>query len=51
MPYVEDMRAEAAKRREQAKTADDPGLKRWLLSRAAYFEGCAADAEADGRTD
>lgn len=47
MTYIEDMRAEADKRREQAKAADDEGLKRWLLSRAAFFDACADDAEKD----
>lgn len=51
MSYVEDMKAEADKRREQAEAADDVGLKRWLLSRAAFFDACAEDAEKDGRTD
>jgi hypothetical protein len=51
MPYVADMKAEAEKRREQAAVADDNGLKAWLLKRAAYFDRCAVEAEADGRTD
>lgn len=51
MTYIEDMRAEADKRREQAEEADDAGLKRWLLSRAAFFDACAEDAEKEGRTD
>jgi len=45
--YVEQMKAEAAKRREQADVADDAGLKKWLLLRAAFFDRCAADAEDD----
>lgn len=51
MSYIEDMKAEADKRRDQAEAADDAGLKRWLLSRAEFFDRCAVDAEEDGRTD
>ena len=47
MGYVADMKAEADKRREQAEAADDEGLKRWLLSRAAYFDKCAEEADPD----
>ena len=45
--YFEQMKAEAAHRRELADAADDAGLKTWLLSRAAFFDRCAADAQDD----
>lgn len=49
MSYIDDMKGEAQSRRDQADAVDDPGLKRWLLTRAAYFDQCAVEAEASGR--
>ena len=45
--YVADMRAEATQRREQAASAEAKGLKKWLLSRAAFFDQCADEAEKE----
>jgi len=44
--YPNDMRAVAEERRAQAAATTDTGLKRWLLSRADFFEQCATEAEA-----
>jgi hypothetical protein len=43
--YVEDMKAEADKRREEATLAAGEELRAWLLQRAAFFDQCAAEAE------
>jgi hypothetical protein len=44
--YVADMRAEANARREQAR-GQEGETKDWLLSRAAFFDACADEAEAE----
>jgi hypothetical protein len=43
--YISDMRAEAAKRRKDAAEAFTDEDRAWHLSRAAFFEECAKDAE------
>lgn len=48
--YIAAMRAEAEKRRVEAAQASDKGLRKWLLSRAEFFDACANDREAEEKT-
>lgn len=45
--YIARMRAEAEHHREQAEVAATRDLKNWFLSRAAFFDQCAKEAEED----
>lgn len=45
--YIKDMREEAAIRRAWAAETTGDGYRVYLLERAAFFDQCADDAEAE----